>query len=59
MLNLMSGHQPGFYTFSGTQTIEFASIPVKHTGQKLSYGIYFKTGRSIWLDSVYVQKKVM
>ena len=63
MFNLKAGVQfnehsenKEFILGAGTQT-EVFSVPVKLQGKKLSYGIYFKTGRSIWLDSVYVSKK--
>ncbi|MFH1961626.1 MAG: peptidoglycan DD-metalloendopeptidase family protein [bacterium] len=32
------------------------NLPIHHSGQKLSYGIYSKDNRSIWLDGVYIRQ---
>ncbi len=38
------------------QTLEF-NIPVKFTGVKIFYGIYLASGRSVYLNSMYIYEK--
>ncbi|MDI6703293.1 MAG: Ig-like domain-containing protein [bacterium] len=33
------------------------NIPIQFTGQKIGYGVYMSSGRSIYLNSMYVRKK--
>ena len=39
-----------------TETLQF-NIPVSFNGQKIFYGIYLESGRALYLNSIYVQKK--
>lgn len=42
------------FTLNGSQTLTF-DVPISSiTGEKLFYGIYFDTGRSIYLNSAYI-----
>ncbi|MFH1963311.1 MAG: T9SS type A sorting domain-containing protein [bacterium] len=52
------------YAATQTFTLEPATstqltfqIPINHTGQKLTYGIYSGDERAIWLDAIYVREK--
>jgi len=52
-----AGYEPQqTFTLSGNQVLIF-DIPLpKITGEKLFYGIYHESGRSIYLNSVYIHK---
>ena len=44
------------FTLSGSQTLTF-NVPLSRiTGEKLFYGIYFASGRSLHLNTVYIYK---
>ena len=45
------------FTLDGSQAIEFGVPLSKITGEKLFYGIYTETGRSIHLNSLYIYGK--
>lgn len=44
------------FTLVGTVTLTFG-IPVIFTGEKLFYGIYMNSGRSIYLNTLYIYQK--
>ncbi|GFO57557.1 hypothetical protein GMSM_45640 [Geomonas sp. Red276] len=44
------------FTLNGTQALTFSVPLTQITGEKLFYGIYYPSGRSIHLNSVYIYK---
>ena len=44
------------YTLNGSQTLTFAVPLSQIAGEKLFYGIYYQSGRSIHLNTIYIRK---
>jgi hypothetical protein len=44
------------FTLDGTNTLTFDIPLTEITGEKLFYGIYYESGRSIYLNSLYIYK---
>jgi len=56
-VNYSSFEGQNAFTLNGSQTVQFAIPLNKITGEKLFYGIYTETGRSIHLNSLYIYDK--
>lgn len=44
------------FILNGTQVLTFEVPLVQVTGEKLAYGIYYESGRSVYLNSIFVHK---
>ncbi|MEW6096357.1 MAG: T9SS type A sorting domain-containing protein [bacterium] len=63
-LNLLAKVKFNDYTATQTFTLPTSNfslltfnLPIHHTGQKLTFGIYSLDDRGIWLDTIYVRPK--